>query len=221
METRACSRCKELYAGDGRSHCYDCRRAANRAQLAKNRARHALAPPDPRIDKVCSQCKQTKKGAEFYVNRNKKDGFNDQCRECHRRLQALSRQSNRDRHARRAADPAACKRCPCCAREKPETEFGVLRSRPDGLYPYCKECQRDRKLKYDYGLTAAQKEAMAAAQKGRCTLCLWETELVVDHCHRTGRVRGLLCGECNKGLGFLRDDPEVARRAAAYLDVWK
>lgn len=61
---------------------------------------------------------------------------------------------------------------------------------------------------------------MYAAQDGRCALCR-ESEanrrLAVDHDHKTGRVRALLCSRCNTALGNLRDDPALMIRAAAYV----
>lgn len=74
-----------------------------------------------------------------------------------------------------------------------------------------------------YGITEEQVTAMRDAQDNRCGVCLRpEHELkrrgfVVDHCHTTGVVRGLLCDNCNKALGLLYDDPEVMRRAAEYI----
>jgi hypothetical protein len=65
---------------------------------------------------------------------------------------------------------------------------------------------------------------MLVSQKGRCAICFSESaggrcgKFAVDHCHKTGRVRGLLCAICNYVLGLLRDDPAAFRRAAAYLE---
>jgi hypothetical protein len=55
-------------------------------------------------------------------------------------------------------------------------------------------------------------------QEGRCPICEWPlAKPVVDHDHRTGAVRGLLCGPCNRGLGHFRDAPGLCDRAALYL----
>lgn len=64
---------------------------------------------------------------------------------------------------------------------------------------------------------------MIASQYGLCAICLAARPAHVDHCHNTGRVRGVLCFNCNSGLGLLRDDPAAVRRAAAYLEgnSWK
>ena len=79
-----------------------------------------------------------------------------------------------------------------------------------------------------YGLVAEDYVRMLEEQKDCCAICERperETSkfgkvkyLAVDHCHKTNRVRGLLCGSCNKGLGSFEDDPERLRRAIAYLN---
>ncbi|MGE0844214.1 MAG: endonuclease VII domain-containing protein [Candidatus Nanopelagicales bacterium] len=74
-----------------------------------------------------------------------------------------------------------------------------------------------------YGLTPETYEELRAAQEDRCAICRTDTpggrgELWhVDHDHATGAVRGLLCHMCNVGIGNLRDDPAILRRAADYL----
>ena len=81
------------------------------------------------------------------------------------------------------------------------------------------ERRREAKLKTKYRLSQAAYDDMLASQGGVCAICLQPPSytLYVDHCHETGRVRGLLCAPCNAGLGMLRDDPDRARRAADYL----
>lgn len=88
----------------------------------------------------------------------------------------------------------------------------------------CKLLQRGR-------LTLVEFNEMFARQRGRCALCGFHGRkgwlrkgdrrkgwLVVDHCHETGHVRGLLCGDCNTALGRFGDDPGRLRRAAEYLE---
>lgn len=89
------------------------------------------------------------------------------------------------------------------------------------LTPEGRAKQRADNLKYEYGITVEQRDAMYAGQEGRCALCLKPAaskDLVVDHNHNTGRVRGLLHHACNAGLGFFRDCPERLLLAALYLE---
>jgi hypothetical protein len=81
--------------------------------------------------------------------------------------------------------------------------------------------QRARK----YGLSADEFEAMLATQGGCCAICGSDSAgrkdheaLSVDHCHATGKVRGLLCSKCNTAIGLLNDDPRALLNAAAYLE---
>ena len=70
-----------------------------------------------------------------------------------------------------------------------------------------------------YGLTPEQYDQMVAERKGCCDGCGRPEHLVVDHCHATKVVRGLLCYACNQALGVLRDDSATLRRLAEYLDL--
>jgi len=77
--------------------------------------------------------------------------------------------------------------------------------------------QRRHRLKKLYGLTEANLESMKQAQNGVCKICEIPAKLMVDHCHKTGVVRGLLCQACNSLLGYARDNTETLIKAATYL----
>lgn len=77
---------------------------------------------------------------------------------------------------------------------------------------------KEDRYRREYGITLAQYEQMRAYQSGECAICNRETELVVDHSHKTGKVRGLLCRNCNAGIGLLGDSPQTLMAANTYLE---
>ena len=70
-----------------------------------------------------------------------------------------------------------------------------------------------------HGITLEEYDLLLALQGGVCAICKKKPKryLCVDHCHRTGRIRGLLCNKCNSGLGFYDDDPNRMEAGTAYL----
>lgn len=80
---------------------------------------------------------------------------------------------------------------------------------------------RNRRLRL-LGLTTEQYASMTAAQGGVCAVCQQPSDhklgLMIDHCHDTGTVRGLLWGHCNSALGHARDNPATLRALATYLE---
>lgn len=80
-------------------------------------------------------------------------------------------------------------------------------------------------LNYRYGIGLAEYRALVEKQDGKCAICAAAepggnfTKWAVDHCHGSGRVRGLLCAACNMGIGQLGDDPARLRAAAAYIEA--
>lgn len=129
--------------------------------------------------------------------------------------------------------------CPKCGCIKPVADFVKHKNEPEGIGAYCIPChreyrkqyrllhldaqrklERDRRLKDLYGLTPEQKHERIVAQNGKCMICgdIPEKGLHVDHDHVTGKLRDLLCGKCNKGLGLFQDDPALMRAAAEYVE---
>jgi hypothetical protein len=115
---------------------------------------------------------------------------------------------------------------------KPHTEFPRTRANRSGIHTYCKPCHNARgratlekvggsrtyHLKRRYGITAEEFAVMLAEQGGVCAICASAPAEHVDHCHDTGRVRQLLCFNCNGGLGQFKDAPLVLRAAAGYVE---
>jgi len=134
-------------------------------------------------------------------------------------------------------------KCRLCGDDKPQSDFQI-RSDTGKPRTECRACRsasnlsryhtkpetkqahhrasRKHYLQKLYGLTVEEYEAMLIERDFRCDICglpeKQERSLAVDHCHTTGKVRGLLCLWCNTAIGKLRDDPSLIRRAAEYVE---
>jgi hypothetical protein len=125
----------------------------------------------------------------------------------------------------------ACSRC-----ERWENKGNLIRAIHEKGSPfYCHDCwyelaryfsdhekranELDGYYRRRYGITFIEYGDRYLKQRGVCAICQERPSkpLVVDHCHDSGQVRGLLCSHCNAALGFMRDRPEVLARAIAYL----
>ena len=132
------------------------------------------------------------------------------------------------------------KQCTKCLEFKTDNEFRLRKERKQS-HVICRSCEnknnldrhhkkyksserrkkaiRKYGLKKYYGLTEEDYITLANKQEQCCAICKEETKLFVDHDHKTGNVRGLLCQGCNSGLGFFKDDRERIRRSLKYLDL--
>lgn len=112
-----------------------------------------------------------------------------------------------------------CKDCSTLLTE--ENQYPSCRKRGQHC---CKKCWNQRFYyavkKGRYGISLNKIDKILESQKYKCAIC--ETHLVrartaVDHCHDSGRVRGLLCKTCNSGIGMLRDSADIVHKALTYL----
>lgn len=141
------------------------------------------------------------------------------------------------------------KTCACCKLEQPAANFSRASSKSYRLYSYCKPCvaiksrasnkrhrakdpiafkerEWQRHIHKTFGLTYERYCEMLHEQDGVCAICGthgqdYEARLSVDHDHATGEVRGLLCRQCNAGLGAFRDSLNMLEAAIGYLEVHK
>ncbi len=110
--------------------------------------------------------------------------------------------------------------CVVCSRQKSKERYASGRKKKSKYDPVYR---RERNLLANYGLTIEQYDALSEAQGHVCAICggigegHMSRRLVVDHCHRSGKMRALLCGKCNVGLGSFDDNPTKLRQAIEYL----
>ena len=127
--------------------------------------------------------------------------------------------------------------CSACKIDKPFSDFAKGKRYRLGVQSYCKTCnvlharkwsarnkdkRKSTQLKRKFGITLGDYNQMLESQGGVCATCNNEctsgNHLAVDHCHSTGKVRGLLCGSCNRALGLLKDDPKILSNLLDYLN---
>ena len=128
--------------------------------------------------------------------------------------------------------------CIRCKEDKPFDEFYINRRRKDGRNSYCKECEKLYRREYykenkhikdaydyrkKYGTTIDEVHENLKRQEGQCYICKKDISETfhIDHNHDTGKVRGLLCSNCNTGIGLLGEDLDALKRAIRYLQEHK
>lgn len=143
------------------------------------------------------------------------------------------------------------KTCSTCQIEKPLDDFAPMKASKDGKAARCRACykiwwddwyhnrggkeanrERNRARKPNpeatlrkrlakYGLSSAEFNLLIAANGTKCAICLTNDYEVIDHDHESGKVRGLLCHYCNRALGGFKDNADILRRAAHYIESKK
>lgn len=146
--------------------------------------------------KECSKCKQVKPVLDFFKDKGFKDGYYSRCKKCKTDSTYEWRKNN----------PKVYNALAVKWRDK----------NPDK--------QHATDIKRHYGITATDYNKMLEEQNNGCKICskqhnkaVKRGRLYVDHCHMTGKVRGLLCGACNSALGYFDDDTDTMEKAIDYL----
>lgn len=125
------------------------------------------------------------------------------------------------------------KLCYKCNQTKPVADFNKRKASADGLQHYCRDCTKEKHKQWhkenpsfallrNYGITLEEKLAMITKQSNCCAICKEKFGAMkhthVDHCHTTGKIRGILCNHCNRGLGSFKDSPKLLQRAIHYVE---
>lgn len=191
----------------------------------------------PVVTRRCARCHQDKPVVMFG---RAGAGYQSYCKRCN------SEQALEKFYAKHPIRPDPVvdidnktRHCSVCKTWKHWDAFGIYKGQPKAQ---CKECRAElelrkrgfdidgsrriahrSKLKTKYGITPEQYDEMLKAQDGCCAICRSPTpgirgqSFCVDHDHTTGRIRGLLCGKCNRALGFFGDSINILTEAIQYL----
>lgn len=146
--------------------------------------------------KTCSRCLVEKPFSEYFKDNKRKIGIRCKCKNCCAEETKSWRNKNRSEYNNYAA---------------------AWRAKNPGR-------QHATDIKRNYGLTIERYNEMLTAQACQCKICgrqhdpsLKRGRLYVDHCHKSGAVRGLLCGACNSAIGYFEDNLQTIENALAYL----
>jgi len=187
--------------------------------------------------RMCRDCGEIKPLRESHVSPRRKGGRGSYCKPCfNERSKASYAKRVGEKHGRAVAErrpvPDGQRYCPDCGETKALEEFPSSRNDTGGRGRYCKPCHnargretkqrlyggsREYHLRYKYGLSVAEFDKMLAGQGGLCAICADRNPAHVDHDHVSGTVRGILCFNCNGGLGQFRDNTSYLGSAITYL----
>ena len=145
--------------------------------------------------KICSRCGEIKKLTEFYT-------------------------------VRRCGSPSWCKKCKLDQNKKYAKNPEVAARKKAWRKKYnisTADLRKFSRMKRIYGITFEEYMEMMNSQNGKCVICkdkliMERRGIHIDHCHNTDKVRGLLCNNCNAGLGFFKENKESLRNAIQYLE---
>jgi len=178
---------------------------------------------------TCGKCKETKE-LKYFCKRPENDSYRGKCKKCSKGYK-LSQQDKLIRTQELFS--IGLRECSKCKTLQSLEEFSVDKHTKYGITSNCKTCIRarvnpgskNRSLLYKYKIDLTQFKQMIVDQNNQCAICKTSLEnmdvksIHTDHCHTTGKVRGILCKHCNFGLGWFKDDTELLENAITYLKL--
>lgn len=166
--------------------------------------------------KKCSTCEKVLSKENFYKNSQTKDKLAYSCRRC----ENIKKKGFRDN------DPSFKEK------HKKRGHLWYLNNKEGKLKKNREWIEnnpaqyRELNLKYRFGITTEIYNNILEKQDNSCAICKKHKDnfnyfLVVDHCHKTGNIRGILCRKCNLGIGHLNDNIDILKNSIFYLEQFK
>ena len=178
-------------------------------------------------EKVCTKCKQVKLLEEFHKDAIQHDGYCKKCKECATRIARLYYSDNKGKVAEyhkqyrlENKEKIAKRQRRYQLKNKERMSEHDKRWRAKHKVKRAAD-SRARNLLRNFSMTVEDYDRMLVKQRGCCKICgrmPKKARLAVDHDHESGKVRGLLCSNCNLILGNAKDCPTVLRLAALYVE---
>lgn len=165
--------------------------------------------------KKCTTCKEFKSFSEFYKRKKHIDGLEYHCKSC----DSLKYKNNKEKIKIKHSIYYQKNKERIKIRDKNNKE--KLREKFKLYYQYNKERFKTKALLRKYNLTLDEFNLMLTEQKNKCCVCQNEFKKIyeakIDHCHKKGKVRGILCNNCNIALGQAKDSVEILSKLIIYL----
>lgn len=156
------------------------------------------------IEKICCKCKNKKPINEFGKDKHNKDGLTYDCKICRNQL-ANDRIEDKPSYYKGR-------------NEKTKSYRKQYNSKDEN-----KQRQRNLELIKNFNITLEEYDKLLKQQNGVCAICggkqnsIRNKNFAIDHCHTTGKIRGLLCDSCNRGIGLFKDNIELLNKSIKYL----
>jgi hypothetical protein len=199
--------------------CKDCDNK-RRKELSRLNKKNYIPNPLNLTSKICVTCRIDIPIGDFSYCKLFKDGFQSSCKKCRAELARIERVKNQQRIKEQIFE----KKCSYCKLTKPIIEFTNAPSSKDGYQHFCKTCQTAKKFKIKF--EPIDYTRMLEEQDYKCKICKLQFSFIdskrmttpcIDHCHVTNKIRGLLCMNCNTGLGMFKDNINFMYNAINYL----
>lgn len=169
------------------------------------------------MKEICKNCGGKKNLSEFFKHPKRRNGVNStKCKSCLRIAGGHQKRENRIKGGKIF--------CTKCKIHKKSKDFCYDKKGIKKRAFYCRECYRDSSIKFKYGLSSEGYDKLLCKQNYCCAICKTKATGIIskyfsiDHNHKTGTIRGLLCNHCNTAIGKFKDDVNILQVAIEYLN---